>query len=296
MDIRDYLSTKKEMIDKFLDSYLPLNDSYPPEIHKAMRYSLFAGGKRLRPILSLASFEAIEEDSSSILPIVSAIELIHTYSLIHDDLPSMDNDDFRRGKPTNHKVFGEAMAILAGDALLTMAFSMMTDNAYSRNLNPETLLKVIREVSLAAGDKGMIGGQVVDILSTNREIDLRTLEYIHKNKTGALIRTSVRVGGILAGANEEALGHLTIYGEDVGLAFQIIDDLLDIEGTREELGKETGMDIPRGKKTYPGLLGIEESKKRAKELIKDALSALSVFNHRADPLRGIARFIIDRRN
>jgi len=296
MDIKDYLSSKKEMIDRFLDSYLPLDNSYPEELHKAMRYSLFAGGKRLRPILSLASFEAIEGDSSSILPIASAIELIHTYSLIHDDLPSMDNDDFRRGRPTNHRVFGEAMAILAGDALLTMAFSLMTDDAYNRGLNPERVLRIIREISLAAGDKGMVGGQVVDILSEDREIDMETLDYIHNNKTGALIRASVRSGGILAGADEEELRHLTIYGDAIGLAFQITDDILDIEGTKEELGKETGMDSHKGKKTYPSMLGIEESKCRVKGLIEKALSALRIFDHRADPLRGIALFIIDRKN
>jgi geranylgeranyl diphosphate synthase type II len=296
MDIKEYLSSRKEMIDKFLDSYLPLEEFYPQEIHKAMRYSLSAGGKRLRPILALASFETIKDDSSSILAIACAIELIHTYSLIHDDLPSMDNDDFRRGKPTNHKVFGEAIAILAGDALLTMAFSMMTDSVFTKKINPDRLLKVISEISHAAGDRGMIGGQVVDILSEHTEIDLKTLEYIHTNKTGSLIRASVRTGGILAGANEEELRGVTIYGEDVGFAFQITDDLLDIEGTREELGKETGMDSHKGKKTYPSMLGIEESKRKVRELVENALSALSIFNHRADPLRGIARFIIDRRS
>lgn len=295
MDIKDYLSTKKEIIDRFLDSYLPLDDSYPQEIHKAMRYSLFAGGKRLRPILSLASFEALQDDSSSILPIACSIELIHTYSLIHDDLPSMDNDNFRRGRPTNHKVFGEAVAILAGDALLTMAFSMMTDSAHAEKFSSKQLLSVIREISLASGDKGMVGGQAVDILSEDMEIDIKTLEYIHTSKTGALIRASVRSGGILAGANEEYLRYMTIYGENIGLAFQITDDILDIEGTKEELGKETGMDSSKGKKTYPGLLGIEESKKKVRELINNALDALTIFNHSADPLREIARFIIDRR-
>lgn len=296
MDIKDYLSLKKEMIDRFLDSYLPQNESYPQEIHKAMRYSLFAGGKRLRPILSLASFETIRGDSSSILPIACAIELIHTYSLIHDDLPSMDNDDFRRGIPTNHKVFGEAIAILSGDALLTMAFSIMTDSAYTGEINPGKLLQVVSEISLAAGDKGMVGGQVVDILSEKRDIDLRTLEYIHSNKTGALIKTSVRAGGILAGASEDELRGMTAFGENVGLAFQITDDILDIEGTKEDLGKDTGMDVTKGKKTYPGLFGIEESKTKVRKIIDNALEALSIFDGRADPLREIALFIIKRRN
>ncbi|MEK6692643.1 MAG: polyprenyl synthetase family protein [Nitrospirota bacterium] len=296
MDIKDYLSSKKEIIERFLESYLPHEESYPQEIHKAMRYSLFAGGKRLRPILSIASYETVRDDTNSILPVVCAIELIHTYSLIHDDLPSMDNDNFRRGKQTNHKVFGESIAILAGDALLTMAFTMMTDEFYTRKIKPESLIQVIREISLAAGDKGMVGGQAVDILSEDRSIDLKTLEYIHTNKTGALIRASVRAGGILAGANEEKLKGMTLYGEGIGLAFQITDDILDIEGTKEDLGKETGMDSAKGKNTYPALVGIDSSKVKVKELIDNALVALKNFDERADPLREIALYIGSRRN
>lgn len=296
MDIKHYLSSKKEMIDSFLDRSLPREDPYPQEIYKAMRYSLFAGGKRLRPILALASFEALKEESPSILPIASALELIHTYSLIHDDLPSMDNDDLRRGKPANHKVFGEAIAILSGDALLTMAFSMMTDPFTKNQIPAERLLRVVSEISLAAGDKGMVGGQVVDILSEDKEIDFKTLEYIHTHKTGALIRASVRVGGILAGAEEEELNALSTYGEAIGLAFQIIDDILDIEGTKEELGKGIGMDVSKGKNTYPYFLGIEGSKRKAKTLIEEALNALRIFDEKADPLRGIAEFILSRRN
>ncbi len=296
MDIKDYLSSKKETIDRFLESYLPHEEFYPREIHKAMRYSLFAGGKRLRPILSLASYETLRDDTNSILPVACAIELIHTYSLIHDDLPSMDNDNFRRGKPTNHKVFGESIAILAGDALLTMAFTMMTDEFYTRKIKPESLVQVIREISLAAGDKGMVGGQAVDMLSEDRSIDLKTLEYIHSNKTGALIRASVRAGGILAGANEEELKGMTLYGEDIGLAFQITDDILDIEGKKEDLGKETGMDSAKGKNTYPALLGIDSSKVKVKELIDNALVTLKNFDKRADPLREIALYIGSRRN
>lgn len=296
MDIKDYLSSKKEIIERFLESYLPHEESYPQEIHKAMRYSLFAGGKRLRPILSIASYETVRDDTNSILPVACAIELIHTYSLIHDDLPSMDNDNFRRGKQTNHKVFGESIAILAGDALLTMAFTMMTDEFYTRKIKPESLIQVIREISLAAGDKGMVGGQAVDILSEDRSIDLKTLEYIHTNKTGALIRASVRAGGILAGANEEKLKGMTLYGEGIGLAFQITDDILDIEGTKEDLGKETGMDSAKGKNTYPALVGIDSSKVKVKELIDNALVALKNFDERADPLREIALYIGSRRN
>lgn len=296
MDIRDYLSSKKQIVDKFLDSYMPPDDSYPQEIHRAMRYSLFAGGKRIRPILSIASFETVREDSSLILPVACAIELIHTYSLIHDDLPSMDNDDFRRGKPTNHRVFGEAVAILAGDALLTMAFSIITDSAYVQQLGNGQILQVVSEISSASGCKGMVGGQVVDILSEGRDIDVNTLEYIHVNKTGSLIRASVRAGGILAGADKSRLNALTVYGENVGLAFQITDDILDIEGKKEDLGKNTGMDIKKGKKTYPGLIGMDKSKEKVKELIDNALDALSIFDYKADPLRDIAKFIINRKN
>jgi geranylgeranyl diphosphate synthase type II len=296
MDIKDYLSSKKETIDRFLESYLPHEESYPQEIHKAMRYSLFAGGKRLRPILSLASYETVRDDTNSILPVACAIELIHTYSLIHDDLPSMDNDNFRRGKPTNHKVFGESIAILAGDALLTMAFTMMTDEFYTRKIKPESLVQVIREISLAAGNKGMVGGQAVDMLSEDRSIDLKTLEYIHTNKTGALIRAAVRAGGILAGANEEELKGMTLYGEDIGLAFQITDDILDIEGKKEDLGKETGMDSAKGKNTYPALVGIDSSKVKVKELVDNALVTLKNFDKRADSLREIALYIGSRRN
>lgn len=296
MDIKNYLLSKKEMIDRFLDGYLPAEDEYPQEIYRSMRYSLFAGGKRLRPILSLASYETIEDDSSSILPIACAIELIHTYSLIHDDLPPIDNDNLRRGKPTNHKVFGEAMAILTGDALLTIAFSMMTADDCIKKFNHKLLLQVIREISIAAGDRGMVGGQVVDIISEGKEIDFKTLEYIHENKTGALIKASVRVGGILASARDEELRRMTIYGENIGLAFQITDDILDIEGTKEDLGKDTGMDSAKGKKTYPGLIGIKESKKKVKELIENAIEAIIIFNERADPLKEIAQSIINRRN
>lgn len=296
MDIRDYLSSKKQIVDKFLDSYMPPDDAYPQEIHRAMRYSLFAGGKRIRPILSIASFEAIREDSSMILPVACSIELIHTYSLIHDDLPSMDNDDFRRGKPTNHRVFGEAVAILAGDALLTLAFSMMTDSAYVLKLDNEHILQVVNEISSASGYKGMVGGQVVDILSEGRDIDFNTLEYIHVNKTGAIIRASVRAGGILAGADKSHLNALTSYGENLGLAFQITDDILDIEGKKEDIGKNTGMDIKKGKKTYPGIIGMDESKKKVNELIEDSIGAISIFDDKADPLREIAKFIINRKN
>lgn len=296
MDIKNYLLSKKEMIERFLGSYLPMEDEYPHEIYKSMRYSLFAGGKRLRPILSLASYETIEEDSSSILSIACAIELIHTYSLIHDDLPPIDNDNLRRGKPTNHKVFGEAIAILTGDALLTIAFSMMTADDCIKKFNHKLLLQVIREISIAAGDRGMVGGQVVDIISEGKEIDFKTLEYIHKNKTGALIKASVRVGGILANAGDEELRRMTIYGENVGLAFQITDDILDIEGTKEDLGKDTGMDSAKEKNTYPGLIGIKESKKKVKELIESAIEAIMIFKERADPLKEIAQSIIRRKN
>jgi geranylgeranyl diphosphate synthase type II len=227
-DIKTYLREKREIIDSYLKSYFD-RPSSPPALQEAMRYSLLAGGKRVRPILVLASYEACGGNAEDILPQAASMELIHTYSLIHDDLPAMDNDDLRRGKPTNHKVFGEAMAVLAGDALLTEAFLMITDT--SAKLRASSLLKAVREVALSAGAYGMVGGQVQDILSENMEPDKDTLEFIHLHKTAALITASVKLGAILANSGKNRLKALTRYGENIGLAFQIIDDILDVEGS-----------------------------------------------------------------
>ncbi|MCD6451075.1 MAG: polyprenyl synthetase family protein [Acidobacteria bacterium] len=293
MNLASYLASKKEKIDRTLDTILPKPDEYPEIIHRAMRYSVFAGGKRLRPILALASAEAVGGKEEEILPIACSLELIHTYSLIHDDLPAMDNDDFRRGKPTSHRVFGEAIAILAGDALLTLAFEQLA--AVPEDLvPPKRKIKVIKEIASASGSRGMVGGQVVDIESEGKKVNLPTVTYIHQAKTGRLITASVRIGGIVAGATPSQLDALSVYGENVGLAFQIIDDILDITGSKEKLGKEVAKDAIRGKATYPGVVGIAEAKKRAFEAAEEAIKALSQFGEAARPLREIAKFIISR--
>lgn len=294
MDIKSYMKEKRELIDSYLESYFSI-PSEPFVLHEAMRYSLFAGGKRIRPILALASYEACGGNPKDIVPYATALELIHTYSLIHDDLPSMDNDDLRRGKPTNHKVFGEAMAILAGDALLTEAFLMLSNNPHSSSLKLSDLIKIIREVSLASGVHGMVGGQALDIFSENIEPDKDTLNFIHLHKTAALITASVRMGAILANIKEKKLKALTEYGTGIGLAFQIIDDILDIEGNAEELGKTAGSDIKMKKMTYPALCGTEKSRQKAKDLISDAIDSLKIFSSEADQLRKIARYLLKRR-
>jgi geranylgeranyl diphosphate synthase type II len=245
----------------------------------------------------LAACEAVGGDKSSAMPAACAMEMIHTYSLIHDDLPAMDDDDFRRGNPTNHKVFGEAIAILAGDALLTQAFIAMSDRALAGRVPPAALVAVINEIGWCAGSFGMVGGQVVDMESEGKsDIDLPTVQYIHTHKTGALIKASVKAGALLGGADDAELAALTRYGEVVGLAFQIADDILDIEGTTEQIGKDAGSDEARGKATYPALVGLSESKKRAAELVGMALEALEGFDDKAEALREIARYIIARKS
>jgi geranylgeranyl diphosphate synthase type II len=296
MDINRYLQEKKERVDSALERYLPKKEELTSNLHRAMQHSLFAGGKRIRPILSIASFEAAGGKGERILPFACALEMIHTYSLIHDDLPAIDNDDFRRGKPTCHKVFGEAIAILAGDGLLTEAFRLMTHQpAKDHPSGDEALvLDLINEVAQAAGVLGMVGGQVVDIESEGKAVDLPTVQYIHTHKTGAMILASVRVGAKLGGAKETLLKALTRYGESLGLAFQVADDILNVEGKAALMGKKTGSDLSKGKATYPSVLGVEESKKRAKELVHLAVDALKPLGPEADPLREIARFVVAR--
>jgi len=300
MDLKQYLKQKKEIVDKFLLSAVPEEDRRPRTLHRSMRYSLEAGGKRVRPVLALGAAEAVLGDKAletpGILAVASSLEYIHTYSLIHDDLPAMDDDDLRRGKPTNHKVFGDAVAILAGDALLTFAFDILSNPEHIGGMDPQVVLTIIREIAIASGGLGMVGGQVIDIESEGKEIDFATLEYIHTHKTGALIRASVRVGAMAAGADEEQMKALTRYGTDVGLAFQIADDILDITGTEEEIGKDVGSDVERGKKTYPAFVGLDESRRRAQELSDSAVGALEIFGPGADPLREIARYIVSRKN
>ena len=293
MDIKTYLSRKRESVDEALERYFPKSMESQSTLHKAIRYSLFAGGKRIRPILSIAAFEAVGAKGEGILPFACGLEMIHTYSLIHDDLPAIDNDDYRRGRPTCHKVFGEAIAVLAGDGLLTEAFQLMTHPA-SLSGSDGLILELVNEVARAAGLAGMVIGQVVDIESEGKEIDLPTLEYLHTHKTGKMILAAIRVGAKLGGAKGDTLQALTAYGERIGLAFQIADDILNVEGNPDVLGKNTGTDAERRKATYPGVLGLQESKCRGAELVEGAVEALSRFGPEADPLREIARFIVAR--
>ncbi|MEK7680026.1 MAG: polyprenyl synthetase family protein [Deltaproteobacteria bacterium] len=291
MDLEKYFAEKSALVNKELKRLVPGEHEYPESLHRAMHYSLFAGGKRIRPALALASSEAIGKGIERALNAACAIECVHSYSLIHDDLPALDNDDMRRGRPSCHKAFGEATAILAGDALLTAAFEML-----GRSNAPASLVvKAVQELGRAAGSLGMVGGQAVDLESEGKEIPFPTLEYIHIHKTGRLILASVRCGAILSGANEGELKALTAYGEAAGLAFQIADDILDVEGLSSETGKNAGGDKLKGKATYPGLVGISEAKKRASELAQRAVDALSGFDQKAGPLRDIAIYIVSRR-
>jgi geranylgeranyl diphosphate synthase type II len=296
MDITSYLSEKKALVDKTLDKLVPSGKMFPTSVHEAMRYSLFAGGKRVRPILSIAAAEALGARVSGLLPLAGSLEFIHTYSLIHDDLPAMDDDDFRRGRPTCHKVYGEAIAILAGDGLLNLAFEVLSDPRRTKAVPANRLIAIIKEISAASGVLGMVGGQVVDMESEGREIDFPTLEYIHTHKTGALIRASLRIGAIYAKAGEKRLKALTRYGELVGLAFQIVDDILDITGKREETGKDVGSDLKKGKRTFPSFYGLEESRRRANEVAERAIHSLRDFDQRSDPLRELAKYIVNRVN
>jgi geranylgeranyl diphosphate synthase type II len=290
-----YLEERRLQVDEALGRYLPDAGDHPKEIHEAVRYSVFAGGKRLRPILVLAAAEAAGGQVEHALPAAGAIELIHTYSLIHDDLPAMDDDDFRRGRPTCHKVYGEALAILAGDALLTQAFILLSGESSSIRADAVVRLRVINEIAQAAGSRGMVGGQVVDILQEDREVDLATLLYLHTHKTGSLIRACLRVGGIISSAGSEQMEALTRYGDRIGLAFQIVDDILDLEGSLEALGKRAGSDLRKKKATFPGLLGLEESRQRARSLVREAKHALSIFGDRGAALGAIADYVIARR-
>ncbi len=297
MDLKVYLKSECARVDTALDRFLPKETEFPQSIHKAMRYSVFAGGKRVRPILMLAACQTVGGDSERAIPAACAMEMIHTYSLIHDDLPAMDDDDFRRGNPTNHKVFGEAIAVLAGDALLTEAFKLISDRRITGQCEPSGLLAVIHEIASCAGSYGMVGGQVVDMESEgDQNIDLPTVQYIHTHKTGALIKASVVAGALLGGAAGQQLAAITRYGEAAGLAFQIADDILDIEGTTEEIGKDAGSDEARGKATYPAVIGVAAAREEAQAMMDEALRALEIFGTEADPLRAIAQYIVQRRN
>jgi geranylgeranyl diphosphate synthase, type II len=295
LSLQQYLQERKEIVDEALDRYLPGEDQFPEAIFRAVRYSTFAGGKRIRPILCMAAAEAVGGSIDAVLPYACAIELIHTYSLIHDDLPAMDNDDFRRGKPTSHKVFGEAIAVLAGDALLTEAFHLMTRPASGEpKADAEVRLTLIHDIAAAAGSFGMVGGQVVDIQSQGKQIDPDTLHYIHTHKTGAMILVSVRAGAILGGADVVSCDCLCEYGRNIGLAFQIEDDILDVEGNRELMGKDTGVDQTLKKATYPAMMGMAQAKEQGLRLVNAALTAISPLDDRAEPLRELARYMMSR--
>lgn len=292
MNIQEVFEEYKQLTEARLKELLPDKEVYPGVIHEAMAYSLFAGGKRFRPTLCLAGCEAVGGKNEDCLDAACALECIHTYSLIHDDLPGMDDDDYRRGKLTNHKVFGEGMAILAGDALLTVAFELLAN--MSNGQNEQQLLQVIKEIAVASGTMGMVGGQVVDLQSENTEPTEELLQYIHTHKTGALITASVRVGGILGGATEEELQQLTIYGEKLGLAFQITDDILDVIGDEAKLGKPVGSDEKNHKATYPALFGLEQSKIMAQQAVEDAIRAIDCFGEKAIKLELLAQYLISR--
>ena len=293
--IEKYLDERKTLVDKALKKFMPKPSGLASDVIRAMNYSLFAGGKRIRPILCIAGAEAVGGSADSVVPVACAIELIHTYSLIHDDLPVMDNDDFRRGKPTNHKVFGEAVALLAGDGLLTLAFNLMAGYGAEKEVEKKALLRVIDLIASAAGYKGMVGGQVVDITYEGKEPDANVVEYIHRHKTAALIAASVTAGSILAEGNKDEEKSINRYGQQIGLAFQIADDILNIEGDKKVIGKGIGSDKKRGKITYPSVFGTAESKNIRKELIKNAIESLKRFDTRAEPLRDLARYIIERK-
>lgn len=282
---------RRQLIEEALRSELGRTPSIEPTLQEAMRYSLLSGGKRLRPIMLMAAADAVKVDGEKFLSTALALEMIHTYSLIHDDLPAMDNDDYRRGKPTNHKVFGEAMAILAGDALLTLAFEMMLRQ---KEVEPSKILAVVDEIARAAGMSGMVGGQSLDLLSEGKAIDLETLRRMHSGKTGALFRASIRSGAILAGASSEQLSALTSYAEAFGLAFQITDDILDRTGDEKMLGKPIGSDERNQKSTYVTLTSIETARKLAKESIEEAVGALKKFGAEADFLRELVRYLQSR--
>jgi geranylgeranyl diphosphate synthase, type II len=289
-----YLKERQRLCDKALDRAIPI--IYPEKIYEAMRYSLLAGGKRVRPILCLATCEMMGGTIEMAMPTACAVEMIHTMSLIHDDLPAMDNDDYRRGKLTNHKVYGEDVAILAGDGLLALAFEFVaieTPQSVPRDL----VLQVIARLGRALGAAGLVGGQVVDLESEGKsDISLETLNFIHKHKTAALLEACVVCGGIITGASPEDVQRLTRYAQNIGLAFQIIDDILDITSTQEQLGKTAGKDQKANKVTYPSLWGLEKSRSKAQELVKEACAELEPFGERAKSLQAIAHFIISRNN
>ncbi len=292
MNLKKYLQIRQRKIDRALDGYLPKANTKPVTLHKAMRYSLFAGGKRLRPILCLAAAEACHGSIDNALALACSLECIHTYSLVHDDLPSMDNDDFRRGRPTCHKVFGEGIAVLAGDALLTIAFQIVSSAKAAPRYDVAILL---REIAVAAGSQKLIAGQVADLEAEGKNVKRDQLQFIHENKTAAILKSSVRLGAMSANADPKKLSAITRFGQRLGLAFQIIDDILDVTQTSEILGKSAGKDVAAKKATYPAVIGLEKSRAEARRLTRQAHNALSIFsNSDAEPLHALANYLLER--
>jgi len=292
VNIKTYLLSRQRLIERALDRYLPKANRKPATLHRAMRYSLFAGGKRLRPILCLAAAEACGGKINNAVPLACALECIHTYSLVHDDLPSMDNDDFRRGRPTCHKIFGDGIAILAGDALLTIAFEIVSDAKPTPRYDTSILL---REIAVAAGSQKLIAGQVADLEAEGKNVKRDQLQFIHQNKTAAILKSSVRLGAMSANANARKLSAVTRFGQRLGLAFQIIDDILDVTQTSEILGKSAGKDVAAKKATYPAVIGLEKSRAEARRLTRQAHNALAAFSDRdAEPLHALANYLLER--
>jgi geranylgeranyl diphosphate synthase, type II len=292
VNLKEYLRTRQKVIDRALDRYLPKTSTKPVTLHKAMRYSLFAGGKRLRPILCLAAAEACRGNIDNALPLACAFECIHTYSLVHDDLPSMDNDDFRRGRPTCHKVFGDGIAVLAGDALLTIAFEIVSNAKPTPRYDISILL---REIAVAAGSERLIAGQVADLEAEGKRVKRDQLRFIHENKTAAILKSSVRLGAMSANADARKLSAITQFGKRLGLAFQVIDDILDVTQTSEILGKSAGKDVAAKKATYPAVIGLEKSRAEARRLTRQAHDALSVFREDdAEALHALANYLLER--
>jgi geranylgeranyl diphosphate synthase type II len=290
-DFEDYLKAKVSLVDAALDDWLPSPGEAPGSIHEAMRYTVFAGGKRLRPVLCIAAAEACGGNAASALRAACAVELMHTYSLVHDDLPCMDDDDLRRGRPTCHKVYGEGMAVLCGDALLTESFALL---AKSSPMGRHTVGDMVSELALAGGSQKLIGGQVLDLEGEGQQLDKQQLLAIHEAKTAALLVTSLRLGGMAANASPSQLKALSDFGESLGLAFQVIDDILDVTQTTKSLGKTAGKDVAANKSTYPSVWGLDESRKEAERLTQVALDALEIFADRGARLREIAEWMLAR--
>ncbi len=284
MNLETYLAQRRSLVESALEAALPEATEPPETIHRAMRHSMFAGGKRLRPILCLAAAEACDGSVEDAMPGAVSVECLHTYTLIHDDLPCMDDDDFRRGHPTCHKVYGEGMAVLAGDALQALAFEIAAGQGS----------EFARELAVTGGSRKLVGGQVLDLEGETKQLTLDELKFVHLSKTAALLTTSIRFGGMSAGANEEELEQLTRFGEAAGLAFQVIDDILDVTKTSEELGKSAGKDEASDKSTFPALLGLKESRKEADRLTKEAHSCLEIFGEKAEALRALADYLLNR--